>query len=257
MRRHSSLRRTQRQFGRQAQSYADSSLHARGDTLQTIVDLAEPRGREAVLDVGTGAGFTAFSLASATALVVATDISPEMLETARRLAGERSLDNLQWSLAAAEALPFGDGVFDLLTCRFASHHFQDMQAAMSEFARVIRAGGRVVLCDVVAPEGMEEFMNELEVRRDRTHVWDYPASAWPSILTEAGLRVEQMARGKNPQQFYEWVQRAATPAEEVRALLRMFAYATPEQRQAFLIRWEEDDLIFEWDNAVLVATKDG
>lgn len=254
---HSSLRRTQRQFGRQAQRYADSPLHARGDTLQTIVDLAAPRGEEVVLDVGTGAGFTAFSLAPATALVVATDISREMLETGRRLANERGLHNLQWALAAAEVLPFGDDIFDLVTCRFASHHFQDMQAAMVEFGRVIKASGRIVLCDVVAPEGMDGFMNQLEVRRDRTHVWDYPASAWPGILAEAGLRVEEMVRGKNPQKFFDWVHRSATPAEDVRALLRMFAYATPEQRRAFLIRWEGDNLIFKWDNAVILATKGG
>jgi ubiquinone/menaquinone biosynthesis C-methylase UbiE len=255
----SSLRRTQRQFGRQAQHYAESSVHAQGDTLQTIVDLASPQRGESALDVGTGAGFTAFSLAQAKTLVVATDITREMLETARRLAGERGLDDLRWALAAAEALPFGDGVFDIVTCRLASHHFDDLRGAMREFARVTRTGGRVVLCDTVAPEGegMETFMNQLELRRDRTHVWDYPASAWPGILEGAGLRVEEMSRGKTPQEFFDWVQKAATPAQDVQALLRMFALATPEQREALRIRWEGDNLMFEWDNIVVLATKGG
>lgn len=256
MKAESSLRGTQRQFARQAQRYAESSLHARGDTLRNIVDLASPQGGEVVLDVGTGAGFTAFSLAPATNLVVATDITREMLETARRLASERGLPNLQWALVAAEALPFGDGVFDLVTCRFASHHFVDLRGAMREFARVTKPGGRVMICDSVAPEGMEEFMNQLEVQRDRTHIWDYPASAWPGIMEQAGLRVREMAQGKNPQEFSDWVQKAATPAEDVHALLRMFTFATPAQQEAFRIRWEGDKLLFEWDNAVILATKD-
>ena len=51
------------QFSQHANYYAQSSAHAQGDTLDIILDFAEPRGTEQTLDIATGTGFTAFKLA--------------------------------------------------------------------------------------------------------------------------------------------------------------------------------------------------
>jgi len=122
------LRQTQEQFARQARRYAESVLHRRGQTLDIIVRLAAVQPHERALDVGTGAGFTAFTLAPAAGLVIAADPTGEMLAEARRLAQERRhAEQIQWAQATAEALPLASGSVDVITCRFASHHFQDLQ----------------------------------------------------------------------------------------------------------------------------------
>lgn len=252
-------RDTQGQYARQARHYASSSLHRRGESLQEVRRLAAASAADTVLDLGTGAGFTAFALAADAGRVIAADLTPEMLAQAQRLARERGLeDKLEWVMAAAEHLPFPDSSLPLITCRYASHHFHDLPLSLRELARVIEPEGRVVLCDVVAPEapGMVELMNEWEETRDPTHVWDYPLSQWrQELLPAAGLEVRDVVPGKNPQLFSEWVRRAGTPRQAEEQLVEMFTTASEEARRAFEVRRQGEEIFFSWPNATILATK--
>jgi ubiquinone/menaquinone biosynthesis C-methylase UbiE len=250
---------TQRQYARQAQRYAESSLHRHGESLEAIRRLARAATIDTVLDVGTGTGFTAFALASDAQRIIGADLTPQMLSQGRQLARERELEvKLEWVVAAAESLPFPANTFSLTTCRYASHHFHDLPRALCEIARVTQAEGQVVLCDVVAPEapGMEELMNEMEQVRDPTHVWEYPLSQWRErLLPAAGLEVQKVVPGKSPQVFSEWVQRAGTPRKAVQQLSEMFATASAEVSRTFQVRREGAEILFSWDNATILATK--
>ena len=90
--------------------------HAQGDTLDIILDLAEPKGSERTLDIATGTGFTAFKLAPKVEYVIATDLTPAMVAKAAELAEEKSIKNVAFALAAAEFLPFAEASLDLVTC---------------------------------------------------------------------------------------------------------------------------------------------
>ncbi len=122
------------QFGRQAERYAASRPHAEGDSLDLMVQWGEPRRSDLVLDVATGAGFTAFAFAARARRAVATDLTANMLTQARRLAAERGLTNLLFNQAEAEALPFRDEIFDIATCRLAPHHFGSAANSLSPIA---------------------------------------------------------------------------------------------------------------------------
>ena len=125
--------------------------HATGESLAAIREYAA-RGRyRRAVDVGTGTGFTAFAVAPVSGQVVATDVTPEMLAEARRLGTAQGVTNVRYALGAAEHLPFADGALDLLTCRTAAHHFQDVQRAIDEWRRVLETGGTLLLSDSVAP----------------------------------------------------------------------------------------------------------
>ncbi len=254
-----SPRDTQSQYARQAACYAESTLHSSGESLETVRRLAAASDTDTALDLGTGTGFTAFALAADARLVIAADLTREMLEQARRLAGQRGLDaKTEWTVAAAENLPFESDTFGAVTCRYASHHFHDLPRALRELARVTRPEGRIVLCDVIAPESpdMVRLMNELEQIRDSTHVWDYPLSEWRDrLLPAAGLAVRELVAGKNPQLFSEWVHRAGTSGAGVEQLTKMFRDASEEARLAFDIRTEGAEILFSWDNATILATK--
>lgn len=97
-----------------------------------------------VLDVAAGSGNAAIPAALAGADVVASDLTPELLEAGKRLAEERGAE-LAWREADAEALPFGDAEFDIaMSCvgvMFAPNH----QASADELLRVVRPGGRIGL----------------------------------------------------------------------------------------------------------------
>ncbi len=252
-------RDTQSQYARQAPRYAESSLHRSGESLETVRRLAAASATDTALDVGTGAGFTAFAVAADAGRVIAADLTREMLDQAQRLARERNLNaKVECIVTVAEDLPFTDGSFSVVTCRYASHHFHDLPRALRGLARVMQPGGRFVLCDVIAPEapGTIELMNELEQVRDPTHVWDYPLSRWrQELLPAAGLEIRDVVEGKNPQVFSDWVHRAGTPPERVERLIQMFAAAPKEARQAFEVRCDGAEILFSWDNATILATK--
>jgi len=250
---------TQKQYARQAQRYAESSVHGGGESLETVRRLARVAPTDTVLDVGTGTGFTAFALASGAGRVIAADLTREMLGEGQRLARERGLEaKLGWIVGAAESLPFADNTFSVTTSRYASHHFHDLPRALREMARVTQPDGRLVLCDVVAPEapGIVELMNEIEQVRDPTHVWEYPLSQWQErLLPAAGLKVQKVAPGKSPQVFSEWVQRAGTPGEATEQIKEMLTTASVKVRTAFQVRAEGAEILFSWDNATILATK--
>jgi SAM-dependent methyltransferase len=107
-----------------------------------VVDAAGIRAGHRVLDVAAGAGNAAIPAARKGAQVVASDLTPELLEAGERAAHAEGL-TLSWRTADAEALPFADGEFDaVISCvgvMFAPHH----QAAADELVRVCRPGGTI------------------------------------------------------------------------------------------------------------------
>jgi SAM-dependent methyltransferase len=116
-----------------------------------LVKAAGVGAGDRVLDIAAGSGNVAIPAARTGASVVASDLTPELLETGRRHA-EAAGVSLDWRQADAEALPFTDGEFDkVLSCvgiMFAPHH----QAGADELVRVCRPGGTIgLIC--WTPEG--------------------------------------------------------------------------------------------------------
>lgn len=247
----------QRQFGQQAAHYSVSASHASGDSLAALVELAQARPGERALDIGTGAGFTACALAPQVERVLATDIAAPMLQETRHLAQERGLINVLLALAAAERLPLADASFHLTTCRVAAHHFLDVPTAVREMARVTAHGGSVVLCDTVAPEDphVAAWMNQVEARRDPSHQRDLSLSEWEVVLSQAGLLMEAVVLTKTNLEFFDWVRRAGTPAQEVARLEQDFRRAAPVVKACFGISPDGEGIRFAWDCAVLRCQK--
>ncbi|HEY6744966.1 MAG TPA: class I SAM-dependent methyltransferase [Mycobacteriales bacterium] len=110
----------------------------------TLVGAAGVGTGDRVLDVAAGTGNAAIAAALAGGRVVASDLTPELFADGRRRAAAAGAD-LEWREADAEALPFGDGEFDVvLSCigaMFAPHH----QATADELVRVCRPGGTIAL----------------------------------------------------------------------------------------------------------------
>ena len=116
-----------------------------------LVRACRVRSGDRVLDVAAGSGNAAIPAAQAGASVVASDLTPELLEAGRREAARRGAE-LEWRQADAEDLPFDDGEFDtVLSClgvMFAPRH----QASAAELIRVCRPGGTIGLLSWT-PEG--------------------------------------------------------------------------------------------------------
>jgi SAM-dependent methyltransferase len=106
-----------------------------------VARLAPGRG-ERWLDIGTGTGAVALRAARAGARVTGVDLSPVMIDTARRLAGEQRV-GVRFEVGDAESLPYPDASFEVVASALGVFLAPDHAAAGRELARVCRAGGRL------------------------------------------------------------------------------------------------------------------
>lgn len=227
------------QFGAAAQSYVTSTVHARGEDLARLVELASASGSERVLDVATGGGHTALAFARVAREVVASDFTPRMLEAAREFVAKEGVSNIRFELADAEQLPFEDGSFDIVTTRRAPHHFSDPQRFVREASRVLRVGGLFLLADQMPPDDpeLDEFMNRFERWRDPSHVRAYTTGQWRAWIESAGMSViavDPLMKNR-PYVFDEWAERMNMPESEKLALERWLLSAPPRCAEFFEI----------------------
>jgi SAM-dependent methyltransferase len=120
-------------------------------------------------------------------------------------------------VAPAEKLPFDDGSFDLVACRVAAHHFDDVQAAVHEMARVAR--GLLLVSDNLF---VDEDAEDADRFRDPSHVRNYSEGEWRSFFAAAGLDVEEAYAYVHPVLLEPWLERAGCrgkDAERVRHLV--------------------------------------
>ncbi len=245
------------QFGAVAGSYATSSYHASGPDLQALVQAASPTPSDQVLDLGCGAGHTALAIAPHVAHVTAVDVTPDMLNTAARLAEQRGLSNISFQLADAAKLPFPDAHFDLVTSRVAAHHFADPSAAVAEVWRVLKPAGRLAMIVSVSPEEapLETFLNCIELLRDASHVRDWRVSDWLRMLQQGGFADARLVETFSLRLDGEdWVKRMRTPDTKVSMIRQLFAEATVAQQAAFEVQ-AGNEWAFTLGLALLQATR--
>jgi demethylmenaquinone methyltransferase/2-methoxy-6-polyprenyl-1,4-benzoquinol methylase len=107
-----------------------------------FVNRVKPRPGEVILDMAGGTGDVAFRMAKRGALVTVADINADMLEVGKERARQRDVTGLEWKVENAEALTFGDGIFDAYTIVFGIRNVTDIPAALQEAHRVLKRGGR-------------------------------------------------------------------------------------------------------------------
>lgn len=183
-----------------ADAYRTSDEHREGPDLDLIVEWAA--GARTALDVATGGGHVARRLRGAGLEVVSCDVAPGMRPDV---------------ICRAEELPFADAGFDVVASRLGAHHFDDVEAAVREMARVARE--RVLVVDnVYAGEASEEADHV----RDPSHVRKYSEDEWQTLFAGAGLRVDDVRRLDRAIRVTPWLERTGcvgADAERVRELL--------------------------------------
>jgi ubiquinone/menaquinone biosynthesis C-methylase UbiE len=232
----------QSQFGAVAERYVTSVTHAHGDDLARMIELAQPRGDERLLDIATGGGHTALAFAPLVRAVVATDLTPRMLEVAEAFIREQGAANVTFQVADAEALPFPDADFEIVTTRIAPHHFPNPRQYVREVARVLRPGGVFVLDDNMAPDDQEldAFMNRFEQWRDPSHVRSNTIAEWSAWMQDAGLQIAHVDPLQSKlYKFAVWAEQMRMPEAE-RAALEAWLIAAPARCAEFFQITVED-----------------
>ena len=244
----------QEQFGKTAAHYLTSKPHAKGKSLERLVDLTSPKKDWRVLDVATGGGHVAYTFAPHVARVWATDITQEMLDLVKGEAAKRGLANLRTTYAKAEALPFEDESFDLVTCRIAPHHFDSIPDFLAEVRRVLKPGGLFALVDNVVPAGsVGDYVNAFERLRDPSHLRAWTMEEWREAFKKAGFVADHQEQIYKTMEFKSW---AARYDATMQALLRaMLTELTPEVRATLEPQGTGADLTFRLCEGLFIAKR--
>lgn len=128
------------EHSRIAGSYHDLFAAVTDRAIAPLLDAANVGAGTRLIDVAAGPGRLAVAAAARGARATGCDLAPAMVALARKLN-----PGIRFDEASAEALPYGDGAFDAVTCAFGMGHFSDPERVAAEFARVLAPSGRVAL----------------------------------------------------------------------------------------------------------------
>ena len=247
------------QFTRQAVQFAASQVHHNQAALDLLVAAARPAPGDVSLDVACGPGSVVVAFAPRVRRAVGLDYTEAMLDQARQLAATSAITNAEWHRGDVYALPFADGTFDIVSCRYAFHHLLEPTRAFAEMVRVARPGGRIVLCDATASDDPAKAaaFNAMERHRDPSTVEFRTLGFLRGLFADAGLPEPGMS-------FYgvagERDRLVATsfPAGDDRARLRAMIDAGVEgDAMGVGARRDGDTVRFEYPAVVLAAVKGG
>jgi ubiquinone/menaquinone biosynthesis C-methylase UbiE len=162
-----------------------------------VVQRASVGREDDVLDVACGTGNAALRAAQAGASVVGLDLTPELLDVGRRLAGDAGL-SVEWVEGDAEQLPFPDASFDVVLsafgCMFAPRH----EVAAHELTRVLRPGGRLVVTAWTPHGAMGQFFKTIGA-----YMPPPPPEVQPPVLWGAEPHVTQLFEGTGVELEFE------------------------------------------------------
>jgi ubiquinone/menaquinone biosynthesis C-methylase UbiE len=240
------------QFGPQAQSYLNSTVHAQGEDLEQMARMVGTRPEARVLDLGCGGGHVGFRLASLVKQVVAYDLSDAMLVVVGEEATRRGLRNLTTRQGAVERLCFPNASFDVVASRYSAHHWRDFAAGLAEARRVLKPGGLAVFMDGVSPGSplLDTWLQTLELLRDPSHARNYSVEEWQRAASAAGFLPGAVFRFRVRLEFAAWVKRIKTPEAHVHAIRSLQVRAGEEVAGHFDI---ESDGSFTLDTMLLCA----
>jgi len=248
-------------FDARASSFALWPELVRGETRHRVLERLEPVADEVLLDLGSGPGAMGRAAGPFVKRVVLCDVSPAML----RAAGleSRRAERLVPPRAAGDAcsLPFRDGSFDLIACRHAARLFGSPQHAAAEMHRVLRRGGRVALCDVMATgdAGVDHVLRALEALLAPCPVTLHTPSEWGEQLAHAGFRRDwddqplvELEAGRS------WIEACARCGVAQAACddgKRLLLDAATETRQALGVLAHGTDVVYHPPFGIVSATR--
>jgi SAM-dependent methyltransferase len=245
------------QFTRQATVFSTAPAITNEDALRMIVEAAQPVPDDRLLDIACGPGLVVCAFAPRVREAIGIDVTPAMLDRARKQAADKGLANVAWRHGDVYSLPYGDARFTIITTRFSFHHFLDPAAVLREMVRVCAPGGRIIVVDDYAsddPAKAAEF-NRLEKLRDPSHSRCLTLTELKGLFGKAGLPDPDATfyelRGDVPGLL---ARSFPNPGDDVK-IIEMFKASAADDRLGVPVRLDDDKIYYAYPVAILAATR--
>jgi AcrR family transcriptional regulator/protein-L-isoaspartate O-methyltransferase len=225
------------EFTGQSETFNASAVARAPESLDELIRVAAPQRDERWLDAACGPGVVSRALAPLAGAVHGVDLTPAMVELARREAAAAGLENATFAVGDATALAVGDGTFDGALARFVVHHMPLPGRLFAELARVVRPDGAVVLADHVADDDAQAaaWATEIERLRDPTHWAALPVGRLRALGAAAELELEHERLLPLRLDFEDWLRRGSG-GQAARPLIERALEDPPPAAECFRVR---------------------
>jgi len=226
-------------FKNRAQNYNRSSNWvADQELIRLIFDMSQAGPDSEVLDIATGTGLIAKEFYGKVKKVTGLDISPDMARHA-----EGCMDEIVFS--PVEKMPFPDNSFDVVVCR-QGLQFAELDKAIAEIHRVLKPGGKTVLCHLTA---YNETDRELcfaiqKLRNPARRNYLMPVDI-ADALEAAGFRHVENMEYLSDESVNQWIDNGAIPQENMDRIRELYRSADEDFKEIHDIRFEGDDIMDE------------
>jgi len=242
------------QFTRQAIPFATAAAIRNTDALNRIVQLAQAGPDDTVLDVACGPGLLVCAFAKIVRHATGIDLTPAMLEQARKLQAELGLSNITWQPGNVESLPYPNGAFSIVASRFALHHLQNPLAVLKEMRRVCATGGRIVVADSAPAPSKADAFNRVERLRDPSHVRAFPVEELRRLFAEAGLTEPAVEFYRLEGELEDLLRRSFPNAGDADRIRAIFADSVGTDALDLATRQQDGKIYYGFPVAVLAAS---
>lgn len=243
------------QFTRQAEPFSQSPSVRNQEALDFIVRMAEAGPEDTSLDVACGPGLLACAFARVVRHAVGLDLTPAMLEQARKTQQEQGLTNLTWQQGDVTALPYPDAHFSIVSSRFAFHHLENPLGALREMKRVAKPGGRVVVADMAPAPEKADALNAEERLRDPSHVRAMPEAELRELFAQAGLPPLRVEHYRLEGELEDLLSRSFPNPGDDERIRKIFADSIAGNSLDLNTRIEDGKIYYSFPVAVMVAKR--
>ena len=244
------------QFTKQAVPFAEMPIHDGEDTNRLVIETAGIGPDDTVLDVACGPGLITCAVANVARHVTGIDITPAMIEEAKKKQAAMGLKNMEWSVGDVLPLPFPESSFSAVITRYSFHHFLEPEAVLTEMVRVCQPGGRVAVVDVFmsTPEQAEAY-DRMEKLRDPSHTRALLLAELTGMFHDAGLTEMKTAFYKLDVELERLLTASCTKANDAQVVRRIFEEDLGADRLGVGADRQDDGIHFAFPVVVVAGHK--